>query len=104
MSFPNARVIFTRHARPKAASHAPKVRIIITKNNDDMEDSEEVNKAIINRFKIIASKANKVIKIWVRWETMVSIVDIVQKTIKDKGINDIAIRGTLNLWFTRPRL
>ena len=59
---------------------------------------------MINRFRIIASSASNAIKICVRWITIVNIVDIVQKTIKDKGINDIVIRDTLNLRFTRPRL
>lgn len=40
----------------------------------------------------MASRARSVIKICVRWVTIVSIVDIAQNTIKDKGINDIALR------------
>lgn len=68
------------------------MRIIITKNNENVEVRDEESRAIINRLRIIASKANKVIKMWVRWVTIVSIVDIVQNTIKDRGINDITIR------------
>lgn len=103
-SFPKARVIFTKQAKPSAASQAPKVRIIITKNRENKEDIEELRRAIISKFKIIASKASKVIKIWVRWVTIVNIVDIVQNSINDKGINDITIRGFLNRRFTRPML
>lgn len=67
MSFPKARDIATRHASPRLASQAPKVRMIKEKYT-----SEQEYKIIISiRVKITPSKANKAINRWRRCITRV---------------------------------
>lgn len=50
-----------------------------------------MNKESIIKFKIIASKDNNVIKIWVRWEIIDNIQNNAQIDKNDRGIESIAI-------------
>jgi len=80
----------TRHDSPNAASHAPKVRIIIAINNSEKDEPDiEINLNNI-KFKIIASRASKAIKMCVRWITIVKNAIMTQNGIKDDGKKIIA--------------
>lgn len=65
-SFPNERVILTRHANPRAASQVPKVRMIIIRNILMPDVKFDLIIIRIKRFKIIASRARRVVRRWVR--------------------------------------
>jgi len=80
------RVIFTRQARPKAASQAPKVKIIMVRKRllPDVKLEDNIIRSI--RLRIILSRARRVMSKWVRWVTIVSKAVMVQKGIKDTGI------------------
>lgn len=73
-SFPYARIILTRHAKPNLASQAANVRITNKINNSI---SELCNKYISAKVKIIPSRANKLINKCRRWITNVIIEAIV---------------------------
>lgn len=51
----------------------------------------DINIIKIIRFRIIASKAKRVMRRWERWVTMVIIDIIIEKGIREEGINSIVI-------------
>lgn len=65
-SLPNERVIFTRHAKPKAASHAPKVNRTMARNSSDLATELDLKIANNIKFRIMASRARRVINRWLR--------------------------------------
>ena len=65
-SFPKVRVIDTRHARPRLASQAPKVKTTKGKNISWGLKNTMDSKIIMVRPKIMPSKARSLIKMWER--------------------------------------
>lgn len=68
---PEVRVKRTKHARPRLASQAPKVRMIKIRKAWFIDRRDEENEIKNARERIIASKERSAIKIWWRWETIV---------------------------------
>ena len=104
MSDPKERVIEVSSARPRLASQAPKVRMVI-RINELARSSADIrivkNKVMV---KIIPSRAKRAIRRCFRWRDKVTIVVIVARGriwIRDRGISR---RGGPNLRLTRPTL
>lgn len=100
LSDPNWEVNFTKHERPKAASHAPNVRRIST-----IKDDLQRVKIIMVRISAPASKNRRAIKRWVRWKQR-PISIIINRIGRRLGMNRFISKGGKGprRRFTRPIL
>lgn len=88
------RVIETKHANPRLASHAANVNNTNVINNSSLEELLKIINVIV---KIIPSKANKDIKKWFRCKIIVRIHIIVIREINEEVIISIANRESQSL-------
>lgn len=101
MSDPDIRLTFTKIANARAASHAPKVKMVIQKNIFALFNEDKATPDKNAKDRSAASSDNKHINKWCRCNIRV----IRERLVTNKKIEiNISLKGISHRWFTRPML